>query len=125
LMEKSVSVPKLIQALILFSVVLGVLFLAQAYTLVPSFVFDLVSAGWVLFVVDAALTFYRPRVSYYLAFVLALLALGSSLPQTAHYAFIEEGDFGPAATFILGSAAQVLLVILVPYHFLRERRLRG
>jgi len=118
----SVSTARAIQLLVLFSVVLGVLFLAQAYTLVPAAVFDFVGVGWVLFVLDLALTFTRPRLSYYLAFALALLALASSLPQTAHYAFIEEGDVLPAATFLLGSALQVLLVILVPYHFLKQRR---
>lgn len=118
------SIPKAIQALIIFSVILGVLFLVQAYTLVPPSVFDFVAAGWALFVVDSVLTFVKPRLSYYLAFVLALLALASSLPQTTHYAFIESGDILPAATFLLGSVAQVLLVILVPYHFLIGRRLR-
>lgn len=119
------STPRAIQVLVVFSVVLGEVFLIQAYTLVPTDVFDFVATGWALFVVDSALTFVRPRVSYYLAFVLALLALGSSLPQTAHYALVESGDLLPAATFILGSAAQVLLVILVPYHLLRGRRTGG
>jgi len=109
---------KAIQATVLFSTVLGVAFLWQVYGLVPPFVFDFVAAGWVLFVADSALTFLRPAASYVLAFVLALLALASSLPQSAHYAFIQEGAIAPAATFIVGTAAQILLVILVPYHFL-------
>lgn len=119
------SIPRLIQALVLFSVVLGVLFLVQVQGLLPQEVFDFVAVGWVLFIVDAALTFAKPRVSYYLAFVLAVLALGSSLPQTAHWAFIEEGDLLPSATFILGSAAQVLLIVLVPVYFLSRRRQRA
>ncbi len=111
-----------IQALVIFSTLLGVLFLAQAYVQVPSTVFDIVAAGWVLFVVDSLLTFFRPTVSYYLAFVLAILALGSSLPQSAHYAFIANGELLSSATFLVGSLAQVLLVVLVPYHFIKARR---
>jgi hypothetical protein len=117
-----VHTAKVIQGLIIFSVVLGILFLAQVYTLVPSFVFEFVTVGWVLFVVDMVLSFVRPRISYLLAFVLAVLALAASLPQAAHYAFIQYGDLLPAATFILGSVAQVFLLVLVPYHFLKSRR---
>jgi hypothetical protein len=111
-----------IQAVILFSAALGVLFLWQAAGLLPGFVFDFIAFGWVLFVVDSALTFVRPRISYLLAFVLAILALSASLPQSAHWAFIQEGDLVPAAIFITGSIAQILLLILVPYHFVRGRR---
>jgi len=113
---------RLIQADIIFSALLGVLFLVQVYGVLPSQFFDFVFVGWALFVVDSVLTFVNPRVSYAMAFALALLALASSLPQSAHYAFIEYGVLLPAATFILGSAAQVLLLILVPYHFFVERR---
>lgn len=115
------STGRTIQILIIFSTVLGVVFLPQVYGVLPLMVFDFIAVGWVLFVIDSVLTFVRPKVSYYLAFVLAVLALASSLPQSVHYAFIENGVILPAATFVLGSAAQILLVIFVPYHFLRER----
>ena len=111
-----------IQAVVLFSTVLGVPFLWQVEGLLPPYVFDFVATGWLLFLIDSALTFLRPRASYALAFVLALLALGSSLPQSAHYAFIEEGAILPSATFIAGTVAQALLLVLVPYHFLGKRR---
>jgi hypothetical protein len=116
------SLPRLIQALIILSVLIGVLFLYQVQGLVPAEVFAFVAVGWVLFVVDSVLTFLRPRLSYYLAFVLAVLALASSLPETAHYTFIEQGDVVPALIFIVGSAAQILLVVLVPYYFVSARR---
>lgn len=83
--------------------------------------FEFVAFGWVLFIVDAALTFVRPRASYALALVLAILALVSSLPQSAHWAFIANGDLLPAATFLAGSAVQVVLAILVVYYFARAR----
>lgn len=111
-----------IQLLVLFSVLLGIVFLWQVSSLLPSMAFEFVATGWVLFVVDGALTFVRPRTAYYLAWILALLALGTSLPQSAHFAFIQEGALLPSLTFIAGSAAQLLLIVLVPYHFLRERR---
>lgn len=110
-----------IQALVYFSVALGVVFLAQVYDLLPSAVFDVIALGWVLFVVDAVLLSFRPRAARVLALALALLALASSLPQSAHYAFIEAGEVLPSLTFILGSAAQVLLVILVPADLIRGR----
>jgi hypothetical protein len=104
---------------------LGVAFLVQVYGVVPSWLFLSVSVGWGLFVVDSVLTFVRPRISYYLAFALAVLAFVSSVPQTAHYAFIEQGLLLPSATFLLGSAVQVLLIVVVPYHLLKTRRREG
>jgi len=107
---------------VLFSTLLGVVFLWQAADLLPGFVFDFIAFGWVLFVLDSLLTFVRPKVSYYLAFVLGILALSASLPQSAHWAFVQEGDLVPAGIFIAGAIAQVLLLILVPLHFLIQRR---
>ncbi|HYB45016.1 MAG TPA: hypothetical protein VEC92_00705 [Nitrososphaerales archaeon] len=115
-------VAKAIQASVFLSVILGVLFLVQAYGLVPSFVFEFVAIGWVLFVVDAALTFVSPKPAYTLALVLAILALASSLPQSSHWAFIANGDVLPAFTFLAGSAVQVALIVLVLYYFALRRR---
>lgn len=119
------STGRIIQFLILFSTALGVVFLSQVYGVVPAELFDFVAIGWVLFVLDSIFTFTNPRVSYYMGFVLAVLTLVSSLPESAHYALVENGVLLPAATFVLGSVAQVLLVLLVPYHFIRERRRAG
>ena len=119
------STGRVIQSLVLFSTALGVLFLSQVYGVLPVKVFDFVAVGWVLFVIDSVLTFYNPRVSYFMAFVLAALALFSSLPESAHYAFVENGVILPAATFVLGTLAQVLMLLFVPYHFIRERRSAG
>ncbi len=113
---------KAIQASVFLSVILGILFLVQAYNVVPSFVFEFVAVGWVLFVIDGVLTFLRPRESYALALVLAILALGSSLPQSSHWAFIGNGDILPAFTFLAGSVVQVVLIILVVYYFAVGRR---
>lgn len=119
------KVGRAIQVVVLLSVLLGVLFLFQAYGAVPSFVFEFVAVGWVFFVVDALLTFTRPRPAYALAFVLAILALVSSLPQSSHWAFVTSGDLLPAVTFLGGSALQVVLIVLVPYYFIRARGARA
>ena len=118
-------VPRLgraIQCLIIFSAFLGVAFLWQVSSLLPADIFEFVTVGWILFVIDGVLTFLRPTVSYYLAFVLAILALGATLGEPAHYALIEEGVILPTITLLTGSTAQVLLLILVPVHFLRGRK---
>ena len=116
------SLGRAIQAAIVFSTLLGVVFLWQVNGLLPYMVFEFVATGWAFFVLDSALTFVKPRASYVLGFVLAVLALATSLPQAAHYAFIQAGELLPSATFILGSGAQFLIIALVPYFFLRERR---
>jgi hypothetical protein len=111
-----------IQGLILFSTLLGALFLVQAYGTVPAFVFDFIAIGWVLFVFDSLLTFVRRQVSYLMGFFLAILALASSLPQPTHWAFLTNGDIIPAATLVIGSLAQSILIIVVAYHFVVARR---
>lgn len=112
---------RLIQGLILFSVALGPVFLWQVYFLLPAVGFDVVATGWVLFVADGALTFLRPRLAYALGFLLAVLALTASLGETQHYVILQSGEVLPSLTLILGDAAQVLLIMMVPYHFWRLR----
>ncbi|MDA4125156.1 MAG: hypothetical protein OK438_06910 [Thaumarchaeota archaeon] len=113
---------RVIQALIIFSALLGLAFLWIANGVLPGAVFDFIAVGWALFVVDSALTFIRPVASYYLGLVLAVLALASSLPQSAHYALIENGQVLQATVFILGSAAQVLIILLMGLRFVKSRR---
>ena len=115
---------RLIQGLILFSTVLGVFFLWQVYTLLPSFVFDALAFGWVLWVIDSALTFARPNVSYYLGVLLALLTLTATLSQPEHYSLVGSGNLEAAATLIVGSSAQVAIILAVVYRLLAGRRSR-
>ena len=117
-----ISTEKVIQALIIFSTVLGILFLWQVFSVLSSFVFYVLLLGWVLYVIASALTFFRPKLSYYLAFVLALATLAESLSQPAHYSLLWGGDVLAAVTLVLGDSAQVLLLILVLYYFISERR---
>lgn len=116
------GVTRAIQALILFSTVLGVFFLWEVYTLLPAIAFDFVALGWVLFMADSILTFLRPRASYYLGLVLAILALGETLSQQAHYALVASGNLTATATLVLGSTAQALLIVLVVYYLIARRK---
>ena len=108
--------------MILFSTLLGVVFLWQAYPLLPPDAFGFVAFGWVLFVVDSCLTFLRPMVSFYLGIVLAVVALGATLSEPAHFALVGSGALLASATIILGSTAEVLLVIIGAYYLIANRK---
>jgi len=117
-----ISVAKLIQGLIIFSAVLGVFFLWQAQPLLPPDVFDILTFGWLLFVADSILTFVRPRVSYYIGLVLAIIALSETLTQPEHYALVENGNVPATLILVLGSVAQALLIVSVLLFIISERR---
>jgi hypothetical protein len=110
-----------LRGLILFSTLLGVLFLFLAFGSIPAPVFDLIGVGWVFFVAASVMLFVRPRTAFAMAFVLAILALSVSLPEPAHYAFFTAGEFLQGTVFLLGSSAQALLIVLVPYYFYKHR----
>lgn len=116
------SPTKVIQALIVFSAVLGVFFLLQVYYRLPPDVFYVLTFGWVLFVIDAALTFVRPRASYYLGLVLAAVALLETLSQPEHYSLVENGDVPATVTLVLGTVAEVLIIGLVIFYIIARRR---
>ena len=117
-----VSVARLIQELIVFSTVLGVFFLWQAYPLLPGDVFDILAFGWFLFLVDSLFTFVRPRLSYYLGLVLAVVALSETLTQPEHYALVENGNMPATVILVLGSIAEALLIASVVWFIISERR---
>ena len=111
-----------IQGLILFATAFGVPFLYEVYPVLPSFVFDSVAAGWVLFIVDSALTFVRPRASYYLGLVLAVLAFAATVSQPQHFALIASGNLPATVTIVVGSAVELLLIALVLVYAFTERK---
>lgn len=116
------SVTKVLQGLILFSTVLGIVFLWQAYSVLPSVAFDFIAFGLVLFAVDSVLTFVRPAASYYLGLVLAAVALFETLSQPAHFALVTSGNLLASATIVLGSSAEILLIAFAAYYVVSERR---
>ena len=114
-----------VQGLILFSTVLGVFFLWQAYPLifpVVPYVFYALLFGWVLFVFDSILTFYRPKASFYLGIVLAAIALTETLSQPEHYSLIQGGNLPATFIIILGSVSQALLIVLAGYYLITTRK---
>jgi hypothetical protein len=117
-----IAVPRAIQGVIIFSTLLGVFFLWQAYPLLPGDVFYILLFGWALFAIDSVLTFLRPKLSYYLGLVLGIIALFETLSQPEHYALIESGNFPATLTLVLGSIAQALLIILVGYYLISQRK---
>jgi len=117
-----VSVTRVIQGLIVFSTVLGVFFLWQAYPLLPGDVFEVLAFGWLLFLVDSLLTFVRPRISYYLGLVLAVVALSETLTQPEHYALVENGNIPATIILVLGSVAQALLIASVVWFIVSGRK---
>jgi len=117
-----ISASRAIQGLIIFSAVLGVFFLWQAQPLLPTDVFEILTLGWLLFVVDSILTFVRPRISYYLGLVLAVVALSETLTQPEHYALVENGNVPATIILVLGSVAQAMLIGLVIWFIISERR---
>jgi hypothetical protein len=116
------SITKAIQGVILFSTLLGVFFLWQAYPLLPGDVFDFIAFGWVLFLVDSALTFVKPRVSYYLGMVLGAIALFETLSQPEHYQLVASGNVPATVILVLGSIAEGLLIVLVAIYIAGRRR---
>jgi len=115
------SLRNAVDLLIYLSVALGVVLLPQLYGLVPSWLFLSVLVGWLAYLVVAVLVVKRRPIAYPLAFVLALLTLMVSLPQPAHYSYVEAGPSLASATFLLGSAVQLSLVILIPLYLYRHR----
>ena len=114
--------PRTVQGLILFSTILGAVFLWQAYQVLPSDAFDFVALGWMLFVLDSVLTFFRPFASFVLGLALAVVALASTLSQPAHFALVASGNILAAATIILGSTSETLLAIFAAYFLVTARR---
>jgi len=117
-----VSAARAIQGLIIFSTALGVFFLWQAYPLLPGDVFDFLAFGWLLFLVDSLLTLVRPRASYYLGLVLAVVALSETLTQPEHYALVENGNVPATVILVVGSIAQALLIGSVVWFVVSKRR---
>jgi len=117
-----VSPGRVSQWLILFSTVWGIFFLWYARPSLPTEVFYFIGFGWALFVVDAVLTFVRPRLSYYLGLVLAFVALFATLSQPEHYALVQGGDTTATVILVVGSAAEVLLIASVVWYIISERR---
>ena len=112
---------RVIQALIIASTLLGIALLFEIHSVVPPFVYEIVSIGWICFAVDSFLTFVKPTTSFCVGLVLSLLGLSASLPQSTHWEFIQEGLIVPSAIFIAGSIMEVMIVMLSAYYLIGLR----
>jgi hypothetical protein len=115
------SVRRTIDLLIYLSVIMGVVLLLQLYVLVPTWLFYSVLVGWLAYIIVAFLTAMGHRIAYPAAFVLSIFTLSVSLPQPEHQSFVEAGLSPASITFLVGSALQVVLLILIPIYYLRKR----
>ena len=116
-----ISLRRMIDLLIYLTVVVGVVLLPQLFILVPTWLFFSVLVGWLAYLAVAVLAAAKRRIAYPLAFVLSILTLGVSLPQPAHYSYVEAGLSLASSTFIVGSALQVVLLVLIPIYLYHTR----
>ena len=116
-----ISLRRTIDLLIYLTVAVGMVLLPQLFLLVPTWLFFSVLVGWLAYLAVAVLAAAGRRIAYSLAFVLSILTLGVSLPQPEHYSYVEAGLSLASSTFILGSALQVVLLILIPIYLYHTR----
>jgi hypothetical protein len=100
---------------------MGVVLLLQLFGLVPMWLFFSVFAGWLTYLVVAILVARDQSFAYPVTLVLAILTLAVSLPQPEHYSFVKAGPSLAASTFVIGSALQILLLILIPIYLFRKK----
>ena len=120
-MRRQSSLKRAIDVLIYLSVASGLVLLPQLYFMVPRWLFYSVLMGWLAYVLVAAVVAAGRQVAYPFVFFLAILTLSVSLPQPEHYAFLSAGLALAATTFLIGSALQLSLVILIPIYLLKRR----
>ncbi len=109
--------------LIYASVMLGVALLVQLYVLVvPSWLFDSILVGWILYLVVAIAVASGRDKAYPAALVLSIITLAVSLPQPEHYSLAEAGPTLASLTFITGSVLQVGVIVLIASFLFLERK---
>ena len=109
--------------LIYASVILGVALFVQLYVLVvPSWLFDSILVGWILYLVVAIAVASGRDKAYPAALVLSIITLAVSLPQPEHYSLAEAGPTLASLTFITGSVLQVGVIVLIASFLFLERK---
>jgi hypothetical protein len=111
---------RVVDALIYYSVAFGVVLLLQLWFSVPRWLFYTVLAGWIAYFFTAIAIMRHHKEAYKVAILLAILTLVVSLPQPEHYAFVKEGITIASMTFIVGSALQLCITVLLAIAFLRH-----
>lgn len=103
--------------LIYASIGLGVVLLAQLYSIVPQWLFLSVLAGWIGYLIVGIAVTIRINAGYPVSLVLAALTLVVSLPQPEHYSLGAMAS----ATFIVGSVLQIAVIVSVARYLLLKR----
>jgi len=116
------SLRRLIDLFIYLSVALGLILLIQLFYMAPVWLFYSVLVGWLAFVMVAVTVACRREIAYPFALVLAVLTLLVSLPQPTHYEFLSAGFLLAGMTFLLGSALQLGLIVLIPWYLIKKRK---
>lgn len=110
---------KIANWLIYASIIVGLVLIVQLYSLIPSWLFSTILAGWVAYVLVGIGVALRIAVAYPTSLVLAVLTLVVSLPQPEHYSF---GLSLASATFVAGSILQIGVIVSVVRYLLSKRR---
>lgn len=119
---KRSTLEKVIDALVYLSVALGVGLLVQVYGLLPAGVFFTILGGWFAYLIAAILLWRGHTKVYPVILVLAVLTLLVSLPQPAHFALVSSTQILAASTFIVGSAFQICLIVLILFLLILRRK---
>ena len=106
--------------LIYASIIIGVALIVQLYSLVPSWLFYSVLAGWIAYLITGLAAALHKSAAYPLSLVLAVLTLAVSLPRSEHYMF---GISVASLTFIAGSVLQVGVIVSVARYLLLKKRI--
>jgi hypothetical protein len=123
-MVQLTSLKKVADGLIYISVFVGLLLLYLASSQVPSWLLASLIIGEIAYAISAVAVARGIRQAYYAIIVLAILVLVVSLPQPDHYAFATQGEIAAFLVFVIGSALQIGLLILVPLYLVRSRKMR-
>ena len=100
--------------LIYASVALGILLIAQLYSLRVSLALLIpLIVGWVVYLILAILVWSGHSSAYLAALILAIVTLAVSLPQPEHLSLAEAGATLASITFILGSILQLGVIVLI------------
>ena len=112
--------PKIIANWLIYaSIIIGVALIVQLYSLVPSWLFYSVLAGWIAYLITGLAVALNMSAAYPLSLVLAVLTLAVSLPRPEHYMF---GISIASLTFIAGSVLQVAVILSVGRLLVLKRR---
>nr|BAJ48242.1 conserved hypothetical protein [Candidatus Caldarchaeum subterraneum] len=117
---------KLLRNLLAATTVLGLVFVATAWRIVPSWLLTMLLIGLSGFVAATALAFLGKRAGYWLGMALAVTVLAISLPAPAHIFFLTSGRVLESGIFLVGNLLQIIYVAaFIRYILLRRRLSRG